>query len=132
MFKNYRFEHGNVYEYSPQSPSTTIIGRFEGDHIVGPFREFILTYLFLPTSRGRGEDCTTAKRWLLTPNRPLAFFLRPKCFFTTVLLEYLGLLWPFLSVDLSFQWVPGHAGLPGNELENSLAKTGGTLSSLRR
>jgi len=35
----------------------------------------------------------------------------------------------FLSsrVALSFQWVLGHAGLPGNELAGSLAKTGVTL-----
>jgi len=30
-------------------------------------------------------------------------------------------------VALSFQWVPGHAGLPGNELADSIAKTGATL-----
>jgi len=30
-------------------------------------------------------------------------------------------------VALSFQWVFGHAGLPGNELADSLAKTGATL-----
>jgi len=30
-------------------------------------------------------------------------------------------------VALSFQWISGHAGLPGNELADSLAKTGATL-----
>jgi len=30
-------------------------------------------------------------------------------------------------VALSFQWVPGHAGLPGNERGDLLAKTGETL-----
>jgi len=30
-------------------------------------------------------------------------------------------------VLLSFQWVHGHAGLPGNELTESLTKTGATL-----
>jgi len=30
-------------------------------------------------------------------------------------------------VALSFQWVPGHAGLPSKELAKSLAKTGATL-----
>jgi len=34
-------------------------------------------------------------------------------------------------VAVSFQWVPGHAGLPGNEWADSLAKTGATLSVTR-
>ena len=35
----------------------------------------------------------------------------------------------FLSnnITLSFQWVPGHAGLPGNEKADLLAKTGASL-----
>jgi len=31
-------------------------------------------------------------------------------------------------VALSFQWVPSHAGLPGNKLADSLAKTGATFT----
>jgi len=52
----------------------------------------------------------------------------PSVFPTKILLECLGLS-DFLSslVALSFQWVPGHARLPGNELTDSLAKTGVTL-----
>jgi len=37
----------------------------------------------------------------------------------------------FFRVALSFQWVPGHTGLPGNELADSLAKTGATLPFTR-
>jgi len=33
-------------------------------------------------------------------------------------------------VDLSFQWIPGHAGLSENERADSLVKTGATLSCL--
>jgi len=41
-------------------------------------------------------------------------------------------VWDFFDslssrVALSFQWVPGHAGLPGNERTYLLAKTGATL-----
>jgi len=50
-------------------------------------------------------------------------FLQPKSFWD---------VWNFFNslssrVALSFQWVPGHAGLPGNERADSLAKTGVTL-----
>ena len=31
------------------------------------------------------------------------------------------------NTTLSFQWIPGHAGLPGNEKADLLAKTGATL-----
>ena len=33
------------------------------------------------------------------------------------------------NTTISFQWVPGHAGLPGNENANFLAKTGAYLST---
>jgi len=51
-------------------------------------------------------------------------FPQPKCFWN---------IWDlsdFLSsrVAISFQWVPGHAKLPGNELADALAKTEATLS----
>jgi len=50
-------------------------------------------------------------------------FLHPKSFWD---------IWDLSSslssrVAISFQWVPGHAGLSGNELADSLAKTGATL-----
>jgi len=52
---------------------------------------------------------------------------------TKVLLGYLELFrLPLLyPLSLSFQWVPGHAKLPGNELADSFAKTGATLLLLR-
>jgi len=51
-------------------------------------------------------------------------FLQPKFFWD---------IWDFSDslssrVALSFQWVSGHAGLPDNELADSLAKTEATLS----
>jgi len=50
-------------------------------------------------------------------------FLQPKSFWD---------IWDLsdfhsFRVALSFQWVPDHAGLPGNKLTDSLAKTGTTL-----
>jgi len=50
-------------------------------------------------------------------------FLQPKSFWD---------IWDLsdslsFRVALSFQWVPGHDGLPGNELADLLAKTGETL-----
>jgi len=48
-------------------------------------------------------------------------FLQPKSFW-----DIWDLSDSLSHVALSFQWVPGHAGLPGNELANSLAKTGAT------
>jgi len=51
--------------------------------------------------------------------------LGPSVSSTKILLEYLGSVRLSLSsrVALSFQWVPGHAGLPGNERADSLVKT---------
>jgi len=48
---------------------------------------------------------------------------------TKILLEYLGSFRLLSSrVAQSFQWVPEHAGLPGNERADSLTKTRPTLS----
>jgi len=45
-----------------------------------------------------------------------------------ILLIYLDSFRLSLSrVALSFQWIPGHAGLPGNERADSFAQTGATL-----
>jgi len=49
-------------------------------------------------------------------------FLQPKSWDTWNLSDSLS-----SRVALSFQWIPGHAGLPGNEVADSLAKTGATL-----
>jgi len=59
----------------------------------------------------------------LTLLSTVSAFLQPKSFWDIWNLSY------SLSfrVALSFQWVRGHAGLPGNELADSLAKTGATL-----
>ena len=49
-----------------------------------------------------------------------------------LLLESLWYVWSLASslsnnTSLSFQWVPGHAGLPRNEKVDLLAKTGASL-----
>jgi len=84
--------------------------------------------------------------YLITPIRPLPFFPRSRRFFNQspseraqiskknvrnkyVLLEYLDpLRLPFLSLSFKLPVVPGHAGHAYNDLANSLAKTGATLS----
>ena len=48
--------------------------------------------------------------------------------------EFLLSVWSLASslsnnTTISFQWVPGHAGLPGNENANFLAKSGASLST---
>jgi len=48
-----------------------------------------------------------------------------------VLLLMLYIKTMICSLRVSFQWVPGHAGLSGNELADSLAKTGTTLPFTR-
>jgi len=54
--------------------------------------------------------------------------LSPSVSPTKILLVYLGSFrLPLLLLSLSFPWVPGHAGLPGNEWADSIAKTGATL-----
>jgi len=65
-------------------------------------------------------------KWL--PFGPRPPFRSPDVSPTKVLLVYLEPFWlPRLPCSLSFQWVPSHAGLPSNELAESLAKTGAAL-----
>jgi len=66
---------------------------------------------------------TDSRKSALTLLSTASAFLQPKSFWD---------IWDLSdslssSVALSFQWVPGHAGLRGNERADSLAKTGATL-----
>jgi len=97
--------------------------------MVGPLG--VVVSPFRPTFRIEGREphhhVEAARRWCRTDSQSALIllssvpaFLQPKSF------------WDISDslcsrVALSFQWVPGHAGLPGYERADSLAKTRATL-----
>ena len=82
-----------------------------------------------PLGRGLHHHDEVAGRWCSNNHSALSILSSAPSY---LLPESLWNVWSLASslsnnTTLSFQWVPGHAGLPGNENADLLAKAGASL-----